>query len=125
MSRLLKVQSDLHLVAERKLADLVRRQSEVQDERAEMLAALNDHQVFYGSFIYPMAKRLRALDEAAERIARERERESRKVMQQAARKKRLERLHSTVGREVERAADARALLELVERSAVPSKTSPG
>lgn len=125
VSRLLKVQSDLHLVAERKLADLVRRETEVLGEKAELLGALNDHDVFYGSFIYPMAKRLRLLDEAAERIGRERERESRRVLQQAARKKRLERLRSAVGSEVERAEDARALLELIERSARPARTSPG
>lgn len=125
ISRLLTVQSGLHRLAEGRLAALVRREAALDGDRSALLAALNEHEVFHGAFIYPMAKRLRALDAAREQVARARERESRKVVQQAARKKRVERLRASVDAEWQRSEDQRALLDLIEKSAVPGKTSLG
>ena len=115
--RVLRVQADLHRLEEEKLATLVRRETALADERDELIGALNDHQVFYGAFIYPMAKRLRAVEEAEGRLRRDKEVQSRKVLEQAGRKKRAERLFTAVTGEWQREEAKRDLTEMIERAA--------
>ena len=117
LARVLKVQSQLHRIEERKLTMLLRKEAELNGEREELIAALNDHEKFYGSYIYPMAKRLRALDEAADLNRRAKERAARQTTIQGTRKKQMERLHTAAARTCDRADEQRDLLEAVERAA--------
>lgn len=117
LARVLKVQSELHRMEERKLGLLQRREVELDDEREELIAALNQHDKFYGSFIYPMAKRLRAIDEAADLNRRAKERAVRQTTIQGTRKKQAERLHAVAMQVCDRADEQRDLMEAVERAA--------
>ncbi|MGE3830390.1 MAG: hypothetical protein AB7F76_05280 [Parvibaculaceae bacterium] len=117
LARVLKVQSELHRIEERKLSMLLRREVELDGEREDLIAALNEHDKFYGSFIYPMAKRLRAVDEAADLNRRAKERTARQTTIQGTRKKQMERLHAAAAQLSDRADEQRDLLEAVERAA--------
>jgi hypothetical protein len=96
---------------------LLRREAALDGEREDLIATLNDHEKFYGSFIYPMAKRLRAIDEAADLNRRAKERAARQTTVQGTRKKQAERLHAAALVTCSRADEQRDLLEAVERAA--------
>lgn len=123
IARILKIQTELHRLAERKLAEAKAKDAAVSSEKTELIEALNHHSVFYGAFIYPMAKRLRLLDETAQKLATEIEVKTRDVVSQAIRKKGVERLHASLQTEWEHNEGKRELQELIERSADPGKAS--
>ncbi len=117
LARVLKVQSELHRIEERKLTMLLRKEAQLDGERDELIAALNEHEVFYGSFIYPMAKRLRAIDEASDLNRRAKEKTARQITVQGTRRKQVERLHAAASRICDKADDHSDLMDAVERAA--------
>lgn len=123
LSRILKVQSELHRVEERKLGMLKQRETALGEERVELLNALDRHDTLYGSFIYPMAKRLRALDEEEANVKRDQDRVSGRLRERAKQRKHTERLHAGMSGDWSRAEERRELVDLIERAALPPKTS--
>jgi hypothetical protein len=117
LARVLKVQSELHRIEERKLTMILRKEAQLDGERDELIAALNEHEVFYGSFIYPMAKRLRAIDEASDLTRRAKEKTTRQITFQGTRKKQIERLHAAASQVCDKADERSDLMEAVERAA--------
>ena len=121
LSRILKVQAELHRIEERKLGQLKQREAGLRQERGELLDALDRHDKLYGSFIYPMAKRLRAIDEAEANMKREQERVTERLREQAKQRKHTERLHAGMSAASERAEERRELVDLIERAALPRR----
>lgn len=123
LARILKVQDELHRREERNLAVLKQREAALVQERDELLQALDRHDTLYGAFIYPMAKRLRSIDESEARVKSEQQRVSRNILERARQKKRTERLHAGMTGAWQRDEEKRELLDLVERAASAPKTS--
>lgn len=123
LARILKVQTELHRTAERHLGVLKQREAALAQERLDLMSALDRHDTLYGAFIYPMAKRLRAIDEAEAEVRREQDKASRRLLDQARQRKHTERLHAGMSGAVERGEERQSLLELMERAARPGKTS--
>ncbi|CAN5119358.1 hypothetical protein BH10PSE7_BH10PSE7_31020 [soil metagenome] len=117
LARLAKVQSELHRLEEQKLGVLRHRGAELYREKVELIEALDGHDTFYGAFIYPMAKRLRVLDQAADDTRVQTEKAVRRVAEQGARKKRAERVHAVAEGMCERADEKNSLLDAIERAA--------
>ena len=113
----------MHRLAEQALAEAKSKDAAIAAEKEELLEALNHHNVFYGAFIYPMAKRLRSLEETAQKLAIEIEVKTRNVVKQAIRKKGVERLHGSLQSEWESNESKRDLQELIERATNPGKAS--
>lgn len=121
LSRLLKVQAELQKLEEQNLARLRNQEAALREEREELLQALNTHTTLYGAFIYPMAKRLRAVDVAEASVKRDQDRVSRQLLDRAKRRKHVERLHAGMAWDWEREEEKRGLVDLMERAA--TKTS--
>lgn len=123
LSRILKVQAELQRLEERNLAALKRREAVLGEEREELLQALDRHDTLYGAFIYPMAKRLRAVDKEEADVRLTQEKVARKLLGRAKQKKQTERLHAGMEQAWEREQEKRRLLDLMERAATLRKTS--
>jgi hypothetical protein len=121
--RILAVQRQLQRMEERKLADVQQQQAGVETDRREILQSLNDREVLHGLFVFAMAKRLRKLDEEAARLEIEKSVTSRRLMEQARRRKRAEALHEAVSDAWRLEEDRRELLSVIDRAASPSKAS--
>lgn len=121
LSRLLKVQAELQKLEEQNLARLRNQEAALGKEREELLQALDTHTTLYGAFIYPMAKRLRAVDVAEASVKRDQDRVSRQLLDRAKQRKHVERLHAGMAWDWEREEEKRRLVDLMERAA--TKTS--
>ena len=88
---------------------------------SDALQALDTHTTLYGAFIYPMAKRLRAVDVAEATVKRDQDRVSRQLLDRAKQRKHVERLHAGMAWDWEREEEKRRLTDLMERAA--TKTS--
>jgi hypothetical protein len=123
LSRILKVQDELHRAEERKLGLLKQREAALGEERVELLGALDQHDKFYGAFIYPMAKRLRAIAEEEANVKHNQEIVTGRLRERAKQKKHTERLQASMRGAWSRAEEQRELVDLIERAALPAKTS--
>lgn len=123
LSRILKVQAELHRAEERKLGQLKQREVALAEERVELIGALDRHDTLYGAFIYPMAKRLRAIDEEEANVKRDQELVTGRLRERAKQKKHTERLQAGMRGAWNRAQEQRELVDLIERAALPAKTS--
>ena len=123
LARILKVQAELQRLEEQNLTRLKGQEAALGQERDELLQALDTHTSLYGAFIYPMAKRLRAVDVAQANVKRDQERFSCQLLERAKQRKHVERLHAGMAWDWEREEEKRRLLDLMERAANLSKTS--
>lgn len=121
LSRILKVQAELHRSEERKLGQLKQREAALGQEREELLGALDRHDTLYGSFIFPMAKRLRGIDEEEANVKAEQEMVTERLRERAKQKKHTERLHAGMSAALGRAEERRELVDLIERAALPRR----
>ena len=114
VKRLVTVQADLHRLAEWKLAGLVREGQELKAAQEDLLAALNEHETFHGLFVASMAGRLRRLAGDADRVESAQGLQSRRVVEEAMRLKRTERVAGDLGRKLRRDDEKRAFRELLD-----------
>ncbi|MFZ5672274.1 MAG: hypothetical protein ACOZAM_04845 [Pseudomonadota bacterium] len=123
LSRILKVQAELHRTEERRLAQLKQRETALGEERVELIGALDRHETLYGAFIYPMAKRLRAIEEEQANVKRDQEVVAGRLRERAKQKKHTERLRAGMQAAWNKAEEQRELVDMIERAALPGKTS--
>src|SRR5262245_9356879 len=113
--RILAAQQQLHRIEQWKLADLQRRLSELEGSQLDLISALNDTNALHGLFIDTMARRLSLLAEEAERVAREKNTQSLRLIDHATRVRMAERLAEAIALEVEREEERKELLDIVEQ----------
>ena len=118
--RILAVQQQLYRIEEWKLADLERTLERLEVSQREMIGALNEDDALQGLFLDAMARRLRSLGEEASRIGQEREAQSARLLEHAARKACAERLAEAVDRQAAQATDKMQLLDVIERFVGPA-----
>jgi len=112
---MLAAQQQLHRIEQWKMADLQRRLGDLEVSQLELISALNDTNALHGLFIDTMARRLSSLAEEAERVAREKNAQSLKLTDHAARVRIAERLAEAIALEVQREDERKELLDIVEQ----------
>ena len=123
--RILGVQQQLFRIEEWKLADLERTLEQVGASERELIRALNEDDALQGLFIDALARRLRALAEEASRVGQDRDVQSARLIEHAARKICAERLAEAVDRQVLRATDKKELIDTIERCVGPAAQASG
>ncbi len=124
IDRIMQVQEQLHRAAEWKLANLVRKQSELSEAQEQAIEALNDDGAFHGLFVDAMARRLHMLGSEADRVRQAQSAQTEVVREEALRLKTTERLSEKLGREQRRALEKRSFQELLEGLAAKRDASP-
>ncbi|MGB8279257.1 MAG: hypothetical protein WCF20_15175 [Methylovirgula sp.] len=85
LQRLLSVQKDMHRLAEWRFAALERQLNALRAEQKRLVSYLDDERLFTLAYTKTIVERLRALAEAEERLTRERDAQSRILLQGARR----------------------------------------
>ncbi len=114
IERLLTIQGKIHRLAEWRLASLDRKRDELAEDRAELVAALNEDRSLQGLFVDAMARRLTILARENDRLARAREAQHRRLLEEGLRLKRFERATGKAHRnrqELERKRGFQAILD--------------
>jgi ssDNA-binding replication factor A large subunit len=121
--RLLSLQEQLLRVERWRLLDLQRRAAELDTERRELIAALNESDALQGLFLDATARRLRSIDQQAVVIGRQEQTQLAHVREYASRVACAERLSETVDRQAAREREKKSQLDVIERlvgSATPA-----
>jgi hypothetical protein len=113
--RLLTLQEQLHRIERWKLLDLQRRAAELDAQRRELIAALNNDDALQGLFLDATARRLMRIAQEADAIGREEQRQAARVGDHAVRVACAERLSEEAARQVARAGEKQALREVIDR----------
>lgn len=122
--RILAVQRQLQRQEERKLADIQQREASARTDQREILQSLNEREVLHGLFVFAMAKRLRALDEQAVKLDREKGVVARRLMEQARKRKRAETLFESISEAWSRETEKRELFDMIEHAATSDASLP-
>ncbi len=113
--RVLELQVQLHRVERWKLLDLRRRAGELETQRRELIAALNDSDPLWGLLLNATARRLKSIAQEADAVAREEALQAARVGERALRVACAERLSETVDRQAAREDEKHELLEIIDR----------
>lgn len=113
--RIVKVQQEMHRLAEWRQAELVRRENELKAAQEEIVQVFNDHDKLYGVVIEPMARKLKSLAGEETRVIRDREAQDRRVVEEAVRLKRAERMAARVEEDARHAEEKQSLRDLIEQ----------
>ena len=114
LSRLFEVQKQLHRAAEARLAILKRQEAEIETETCELIAALNRDDALRGLFLDAAVRRLRALADRGDQLARAREAQAQEALRHGARLKQAERMLSAAAAQARREAEKSLLADIVE-----------
>ena len=116
--RIQRVQEDLHRLAEWRLATLAREERVLAERQEALIASLNDEDELHGLFVEAMARRLKALAGEAERVHAAHEVQADRVLDEARRLKRAERMGDDAAAAHRRGTEKRDLQTLIETLAV-------
>jgi hypothetical protein len=113
--RVLALQEQLHRVQHWKLLDLQRRVAELDTQRRELIAALNDSDALQGLFLDATARRLMSIAREADEVGRQERLQIARVGEHAVRVACAERLSEAVAGQAARADVKQALREVIDR----------
>ncbi len=114
IERILSIQEKQRQLAEWKLAAIDREKDEIAANEERLFSALNDDDRLQGVFVEAMARRLRALAKEADRVAREREAQSRRLTEAGLTMKRTERMTERLRRQYLEQLGKRGFAELLD-----------
>ena len=112
--RILALQEQLHRLEHWRLVGLQRRAAELDRERREMIAALNDDDALAGLFLDATARRLVAIARDSDDVARQEQLQGERLAEQAMQVACAERLEERVGAAVRRESEKKALGEIID-----------
>ena len=120
--RVLAALQQLHRVEQWKLSSLQRRLAELDAAQIDTISALNGSEL-HGLFIEATARRLRSLAEEADRVGRDKDKQSMKTSEHAGRVRAAERLALALQIEVDRDLGRKELMEIIDQFLTNSRTS--
>lgn len=123
LRRILAVQEQMHRIEEWKLAELQRRQAELEGLQRDIIGALNDDSALHGMFLDAAARRLSSLTEETSLVEGEKVNQVAKLAEETARLRHAERLSSIANLVARRSVERDALVDLIEVILVQSSTS--
>jgi hypothetical protein len=112
---MLALQEQLLRVERWRLLDLQRRASELETERRELIAALNENDALQGLFLDTTARRLVSIAQQVDEVRRQERAQLVRVGEHATRVACAERLSEKVDRQAARESESRDLREVVDR----------
>ncbi|RDI50405.1 hypothetical protein [Microvirga subterranea] len=121
--RLLKVQEQLHQIAEWKLASLQRQVAELQNTQHALIATLNDDQLLHGLFVEARSRRLQTLAAEEGRVKVAEAEQKKAALDHAMQVKRTERMVETLSVEYRRAVEKKDYLALLDSLATKTDAS--
>jgi len=121
--RIQRVQEDLHRLAEWRLSVLAREERVLAERQEALIASLNEDDVLHGLFVEAMARRLKTLAGEAERLRAAQEVQTERVLDEARRLKRAERMGDRAAADHRRGSEKRDLAALIE--ALAARPEPG
>jgi hypothetical protein len=121
--RLLKVQEQLHQIAEWKLATLQRQGAELQSTQETLIATLNDDEALHGLFVEARSRRLQALAVEEGRVNAAQEEQKKAALDRAMQVKRTERMVDSLAVEHRRMTEKKDYLLLLDSLATKSGAS--
>lgn len=113
--RLRALQEQLLRIERWKLAELQRRGAELDTERRELIAALNESDALQGLFLDATARRLKSIAQQIDEASRREQAQFARVRDHATRVACAERLSETADREAARESEKRSQLDVIER----------
>jgi hypothetical protein len=122
IERILAIQTKIHRLAEWRLGALDRKQAEISVSKAELVASLNEPPL-QGLFVEAMARRLTLLAREADRVARAREVQERRLREEGLRLKRFERATGRADRAYREALRKRGFQSILDALAKPDDAS--
>lgn len=114
LQRLLLVQKDMHRLAEWRFAALERQLAALREEQKRLVAYLDDDHLFTLAYTGTIVERLRTLEEAKERLMRERDRQSLLLLQQSRRMGQIAHATEAVAEQCRRSEERRELDAAIE-----------
>jgi hypothetical protein len=122
-TRLLKVQEQLHKIAEWNLIGLQRRAKELQDAQETLIHTLNNDEVLHGLFVESRARRLQTLAGEASQVEIAREEQRKIALERAMQVKRTERIVDSIAVEHRRTVEKKDYLALLDGLATKNDAS--
>ncbi|CAN5346605.1 hypothetical protein BH10PSE9_BH10PSE9_07730 [soil metagenome] len=99
LERMLALQEKVHRLQEWRLQELDHRQAENAESRARLFDTLNRDHPLHSLFVDAMARRLNVLARENDRLSAAREQQSRRLLDEGLRMKRIERMSGRIRRE--------------------------
>ncbi|MFM9849237.1 MAG: hypothetical protein ACKVP3_19005 [Hyphomicrobiaceae bacterium] len=113
--RIVRAQEQLKLAEEWRLRSLDGQLADAEVCERELLTSLGTDNALHGLFLDATVRRLRTVAEEVERIRKQRERQSRKLLASATRLKSAELLSAAAERDSRREIEKKELLDLIEQ----------
>lgn len=122
-TRLLKVQEQLHRIAEWKLAGLQAKAAELQNAQEALIRTLNDDDALYGLFVEARSKRLQVLAAEANVVEKAQDEQRKAAFERAMQVKRTERMVDVITTETRREVEKKEYLAILDGLATKSNAS--
>ena len=114
MQRIMQAQARLHQLEELKLVRLEREETRLKGEQETIIQSLNEDGALHGLFVEAMSRRLTALAREAGAVHRAQEVQSRRVMEEALRLKRSERITGKLSRQHKSAVEKKVFEDILD-----------
>jgi hypothetical protein len=124
MQRIMQAQKRLHQLEELKLVRLEREEARLQGEQESLIQSLNEEGALHGLFVDAMARRLTALAREAGAVNLAQEAQSRRVLEEALRLKRSERITGKLSRQHRTAVEKKVFEDILDGIARRDDASP-
>jgi len=115
IKRIVRAQEQLKLAEEWRLRSLDGQLADAWVSERELLTSLRTDNALHGLFLDATVRRLRTVAEEVERIRKQQERQSRKLLASAIRLKSAEQLSAAAERDSRREIEKKELLDLIEQ----------
>jgi hypothetical protein len=113
--RAVKVQQQLHKMAEVKLSEIGRKITAVRDDEAILLETLNKHDQLQGLFVAARAKRLQGLAVLAAQLEAAKSAQQQATFEKGMKVKRAEKMAGALKEEAQRFLEKKTFLEILDR----------
>jgi len=114
MQRIMQAQARLHQLEELKLVRLEREETRLKGEQETIIQSLNEDGALHGLFVEAMSRRLTALARETGAVHRAQEVQSRRVMEEALRLKRSERITGKLSRQHKSAVEKKVFEDILD-----------
>jgi hypothetical protein len=121
--RLVDAMRKLHRVEELKKIELQRQMSELRRNEEDILARINLDEAFEAMMMQTSARYLRSLAREAEKVSQSQERQSARLLDQAGKLRRAEKLRDKIAEHRARQENDKHLNEVIERYGGKGSTS--
>ena len=122
--RILNVLQKIHTIEELKKLELQRKLKELENSQHEVIHALNTDDALHGLFVDTAARFLQSLAKEADQVARARDIQAAKLLENAGKFIHIDRFIDTFTEEERRAANEKQLMDVIDSHTRKPNASP-